>query len=311
MTVKPEHKDSFGIVCRKVFLRDKYLYLLLLPGLILYLLFCYYPMYGLIIAFKDFNPMDGIWGSAWVGLKHLEKFFSSIFFSRLLTNTVLLSLYNLIVGFPIPIIFALLLNEVKPGIFKKVTQTVSYLPHFISIVVIVGLLNIVFSPTGIVPETLTNAFGSSPSFLSDPQWFRTMYVGSEVWQHFGWNSIIYLAALSGIDPGLYEAAKIDGASRFKQVLYITLPGIAPTIVTLLILNSGSLLSVGFEKIILMYSPSTYSTADVIATYTYRVGLLQSQYSFGVAVGLFNSVANCIILVLVNGISRKLADTSLW
>lgn len=305
-TMSRKQKTAF-----KILLKDKYLYLLLLPGLILYILFCYYPMYGLLMAFQDYNPVDGILGSPFVGFTHFTNFFDSMFFGRLLRNTILLSLYNLIFGFPIPILFALMLNEVKPGPFKKFTQTISYLPHFISVVVIVGMLNIVFSPTGIIPEVLTKLTGSSPNFLSDAKWFRTMYVGSEIWQHFGWNSIIYMAALAGIDQGLYEAAKIDGASRFKQIWHITLPGIAPTIVTLLILNSGSILSVGFEKIILMYSPATYSTADVISTYTYRVGLLQSQYSFGVAVGMFNSVANCIILIIVNAISRKLTETSLW
>lgn len=215
----------------KILLKDKYLYLLLLPGLILYILFCYYPMYGLLMAFQDYNPVDGILGSPFVGFTHFTNFFDSMFFGRLLRNTILLSLYNLIFGFPIPILFALMLNEVKPGPFKKFTQTISYLPHFISVVVIVGMLNIVFSPTGIIPEVLTKLTGSSPNFLSDAKWFRTMYVGSEIWQHFGWNSIIYMAALAGIDQGLYEAAKIDGASRFKQIWHITLPGIAPTIVT--------------------------------------------------------------------------------
>lgn len=305
-TISRKQKSAF-----KILWKDKYLYLLLLPGLILYILFCYYPMYGLLMAFQDYNPVDGILGSPFIGFTHFANFFNSMFFGRLLRNTILLSLYNLIFGFPIPILFALMLNEVKPGPFKKITQTISYLPHFISVVVIVGMLNIVFAPTGIIPEVLTKLTGSSPNFLSDAKWFRTMYVGSEIWQHFGWNSIIYMAALAGIDQGLYEAAKIDGASRFKQIWYVTLPGIAPTIVTLLILNSGSILSVGFEKIILMYSPATYSTADVISTYTYRVGLLQSQYSFGVAVGMFNSVANCIILLIVNAISRKLTETSLW
>lgn len=309
--MKTQRTNSRGRNILKTLAREKYLYILLIPGLILFLLFCYYPMYGLLIAFKDFNPMEGILGSEFVGMKHFNKFFGSIYFGRLLKNTILLSLYNLIIGFPIPIVFALFLNEAKTGKFKKFTQTVSYLPHFISVVVIVGLMNMLFAPTGLVPDVLTKLFGSSPSFLTDPKMFRTMYIGSEVWQHFGWNSIIYLAALSGIDQGLYEAAKIDGANKIKQIWYITLPGIAPTIITLLILNCGSLLSVGFEKIILMYSPATYSTADVISTYSYRVGLLQSQYSFGVAVGLFNSAANCVILVLVNWVSRKLSDTSLW
>ncbi len=295
----------------KKLLRDKYLYMLVLPGFILYLLFCYFPMYGLLMAFQDYNPVDGVFGSEFVGLKHLEAFFSSIFFTRLLTNTLALSLLNLIIGFPIPIIFALALNEIKVGPFKKTIQTVSYLPHFISVVVIVGMLNIIFAPTGIVPAIIEAIFGESPSFLTDPNWFRPLYVGSEVWQRFGWNSIIYIAALAGIDPGLYEAAKIDGAGKWKQTLYITLPGIAPTMIILLILNCGSLLSVGYEKIILMYSPATYSTADVISTYSYRVGLLNSQYSFGVAITLFNSVANCIVLILVNLLSKKVSETSLW
>ncbi len=293
------------------FNKDKWMYLMLVPGILIYVFFCYMPMYGVLIAFKDFIPTKGIMGSSWVGFKYFQQFFSSIFFTRLLTNTVLLSLYNLLFGFPIPILFALFLNEVKAGPFKRITQTVSYLPHFISVVVVVGMMVSVFSPTGVVPTLLKNTFGSAPNFLSDPKLFRTMYVGSEIWQHFGWNSIIYLAAFSSIDPSLYEAAKIDGAGKLKQIMYITLPCISSTIIILLILQCGSLLSVGFEKIILMYSPATYSTADVISTYAYRVGLLQSQYSFGAAVGLFNSAANCTILILVNWFSRKISETSLW
>ncbi len=291
--------------------KDKWLYLMLLPGIIIYILFCYLPMYGVVIAFKDFIPVKGILGSDWAGLKYFKQFFSSIFFLRLLQNTILLSLYNLLFGFPIPIIFALFLNEIKAGPFKKITQTLSYLPHFISVVVVVGMMVAVFSPTGVVPTLLKASFGSAPNFLSDPKMFRTMYVGSEIWQHFGWNSIIYLAAFSSIDPALYEAARIDGAGKLKQIMYITIPCISSTIIILLILQCGNLLSVGFEKIILMYSPATYSTADVISTYSYRVGLLQAQYSFGAAVGFFNSVANCTILVCVNWVSRRISETSLW
>ena len=295
----------------KALLKDRYLFLMLIPGLLIYIFFCYMPMYGVVIAFKDFNPVRGIISSDWVGMKYFIQFFKSAFFTRLLKNTVTLSVYNLLWGFPIPIIFALLLNEVKDGSFKKISQTISYLPHFISIVVVVGMMNNMFAPTGVVTMLLEKNFGLSPRFLTDPKMFRTMYIGSEIWQHFGWNSIIYLAALSGIDIQLYEAARIDGASRFKQMIFVTLPGIAPTIIILLILACGNILSVGFEKIILMYSPATYSTADVISTYAYRVGLLQSQYSFGSAVGLFNSVTNCMILVAVNWISRHVSDTSLW
>lgn len=298
----------------KTLSRERYLYLMLIPGLLIYLFFCYLPMYGVIIAFKDFNPVKGILGSSWAnsyGFQYFIQFFKSVFFTRLLVNTVLLSLFNLLWGFPIPIIFALFVNEIKNGPFKKITQTISYLPHFISIVVVVGMMVSAFAPSGIVTTWLNGTFGVSPRFLSDPHWFRTMYISSEIWQQFGWSSIIYLAAFASIDVELYEAAKMDGATRFEQMRYITLPGISQTVIILLILACGNILSVGFEKIILMYSPATYSTADVISTYAYRVGLLQSQYSFGSAVGLFNSVANCIILVLVNMFSRKISDTSLW
>jgi putative aldouronate transport system permease protein len=295
----------------KTIIKDRYLLLMMVPGLLIYIFFCYMPMYGVVIAFKDFNPMQGIMQSPWVGMKYFTQFFQSAFFTRLLQNTVLLSVYNLIWAFPIPIIFALFLNELKNGPFKKITQTISYLPHFISVVVVVGMMVNMFSPTGIVPAILTKTLGTSPRFLSDSKLFRTMYIGSELWQHFGWNSIIYIAALTGIDQQLYEAAKIDGANRLKQMIHIAIPSIAPTIIILLILSCGSILSVGFEKIILMYSPATYSTADVISTYSYRVGLLQSQYSFGSAVGLFNSLANCIILIGVNYISRRVSTTSLW
>lgn len=295
----------------KRLLKERYLYLMTIPGLIIYILFCYWPMYGVIIAFKDFQPLKGITGSPWAGFKYFNMFFNGAFFGRTLQNTITLSLLNLIWTFPIPIIFALMLNELKDGIFKRVAQTLSYLPHFISIVVVVGIMNNLFSPTGLVTMLINQLFGSAPNFLSDARWFRTMYIGSEIWQHFGWNSIIYLAALSGVDPQLYEAARIDGASRFQQILHVTLPSIAPTITILLILACGNILSVGFEKIILMYSPATYATADVISTYSYRIGILQSQYSFGAAIGLFNSVANCIVLVIVNAIARRVSDTSLF
>lgn len=291
--------------------RDKYLYLLLLPALIYYIVFAYIPMYGSIIAFKDFNPMKGILGSDWVGFKWFLQFFHSIYFGRLIKNTLLLSMYSLMWGFPLPIIFALMLNELKDGVFKRVTQTVSYLPHFISIVVVVGIMNNMLDASGMLTSFVHTLTGKEINFLSDPGWFRTLYVSSGVWQEFGWSSIIYLAALSGVDPSLYEAAKLDGASKIKQVFYITIPCIMPTIIILLILNVGSILSVGFTKIILMYSPATYSVADVISTYVYRAGLLRAQYSFGAAVDLFNSVANFIVLIIVNKISRKVSETSLW
>lgn len=291
--------------------RDKYLILLLVPAVLYYIVFCYVPMYGAVIAFKDFVPTKGILGSEWVGFKWFDQFFNSVYFARLLINTFLLSVYSILWGFPIPILFALMLNEIKDGLFKRFTQTVSYLPHFISIVVVVGLMVNMLSPTGVVTGFIKGLTGYEFNFLSDPNWFRTLYVSSGVWQSFGWNSIIYLAAISSIDVSQYEAARVDGATRLQQMIHITLPGILPTVIILLILNAGNILNVGFEKIILMYSPATYETADVISTYVYRAGLLQAQYSFATAVGLFNSVANFLILIVVNWISRKRTETSLW
>lgn len=291
--------------------KDKYLILLLVPAVVYYIVFCYVPMYGAIIAFKDFVPTKGIIGSQWVGLKWFDQFFNSVYFVRLLTNTFLLSVFSILWGFPIPIFFALMLNELKDGLFKRVTQTISYLPHFISIVVVVGLMVNMLAPTGVVTGFIKGFTGHDFNFLSDPKWFRTMYISSGVWQEFGWNSIIYLAALSSIDASQYEAARVDGATRLQQMIHITLPGILPTIIILLILNAGNIMNVGFEKIILMYSPANYETADVISTYVYRSGILQAQYSFATAVGVFNSVANFLILIIVNWISRKRSETSLW
>jgi putative aldouronate transport system permease protein len=305
------HKQSKFQKFIKNVKRDKYLLLLMLLPVSYYIIFCYVPMYGSLIAFKDFVPTKGILGSDWAGLKWFNQFFSSIYFMRLLKNTILMSVYGLLWGFPIPIIFALLLNEIKDGPFKRITQTVSYLPHFISVVVVVGMMVNMLAPTGVLTAFIQQITGKSFSFLSDPAWFRTVYIGSGVWQEFGWNSIIYLAAISSIDPTLYEAARVDSANRLQQVFHITIPQLIPTIIILLILNAGNILNVGFEKIILMYSPSTYETADVISTYVYRAGILQAKYSFGAAVGLFNSVANFIVLVFVNWFSGKVSETSLW
>lgn len=296
---------------KRALIKDKYLYLLLIPATVYFLTFCYAPMYGTLIAFKDFNPMKGIIGSEWVGLKYFKEFFSSVYFERLIKNTLFISVYSLLWGFPIPIIFALSLNELKDSFFKRFSQTVSYLPHFISTVVVVGMITTLFNDTGIITGMARAITGKHTNFLNDARWFRTLYIGSGIWQEFGWSSIIYLAAVSGVDPSLYEAARIDGASKLQQTWHITLPGIKPTIIILLILNVGGILSVGYTKIILMYSPATYSVADVISTYVYRAGLLRARYSFGTAVDLFNSVANFAVLVLVNRISRKVSEISLW
>ncbi len=268
-------------------------------------------MYGVIIAFKNFKPLKGILGSDWVGFKYFIMFFDSVYFWRLLKNTLLISIYSFVWSFPVPIFFALMLNEVREGLFKKAVQTISYLPHFISIVVICGMIVNFTGQHGIV-NTALGWIGIGPiPFLSEPSWFRDIYISSGIWQGFGWGSIIYLAAIAGIDPQLYEAANIDGANRWQKMWYITLPCLVPTIVILLILNAGNLMDVGFEKINLLYNPTTYETADVISTYVYRQGIQRADYSYSTAIGLFNNVINLILLVIVNRISRKVSETSLW
>ncbi|MCK9479086.1 MAG: ABC transporter permease subunit [Firmicutes bacterium] len=293
---------------------QKLLILMILPACVYFFVFHYIPIYGIIVAFKDFSISSGILGSRWVGLKWFYEFFNSYVFWRLLRNTLMLNVYNLMFGFPVPIIFALLLNEIKGKRIKRTIQTISYLPHFISVVIVVSIMNLLLSTTGGVVNKAVAAFGIEPiNFMYEKSWFRFLYVFSAIWQNFGWNSIIYFAAIANINKELYEAATIDGANRWKQTLYITIPGILPTIGIMLLLRLGSLMSVGFEKIILMYNPSTYEVSDVISTYVYRKGLLASNFSFGAAVGFFNSVINFIILVASNYISNKLSgDTiGLW
>jgi putative aldouronate transport system permease protein len=296
----------------RLIVRDKYLLLLISPVLVYYIIFHYIPMYGVVIAFKDFRPVEGILGSSWVGLKHFEQFFQSIYFGRLVKNTLLLSLYSLFWGFPVPILFALLLNELKDRLFKRAVQTISYLPHFISIVVISGMIVTFTHPVDGIVNLLLQKLGIPPiSFLNEAGWFRTIFISSGVWQQFGWGSIIYLAAIAGINPQLYEAAEMDGARRRHKILHITLPGILPTIIILFILNVGNLMDVGFEKVLLLYSPITYETADVIGTFVYRRGIVSADFSFAAAVNLFNNIINIILLVTVNQISRRVSDTSLW
>jgi putative aldouronate transport system permease protein len=289
----------------------KSLYLLALPGLAYFILFHYGPMYGSIIAFKDFTPKLGILRSPWVGFSHFVDFFNSFFFYRLVRNTLLLNVVNLVFGFPAPIILALLLNEVRHKRFKSSIQTLSYLPHFISIIVICGMILQFTTSRGIVSDFIELFGGERVNLLSNPKYFRSLYVVTEIWQEVGWGSIIYLAALSAIDQELYASASIDGAGRFRQAWHVTLPGILPTIVILLILRMGSMMSVGFEKIFLLYNPVIYETADVIPTFVYRRGLLENDYSFSGAVGMFNSVINLALLVTANAISRRVNDTSLW
>lgn len=292
--------------------RNKYVYLMLLPVIGYYLIFHYGPMYGVVIAFQDYNLAKGIWGSPWIGFENFTRFFSGYNFARTVINTLAINVLDLLFGFPAPIILALLLNEIRFNPFKSLVQTVTYMPHFISTVVVVGILFDFVARDGVINSILAGAFGITPAaYLQLPEWFRPLFVGSSIWQHIGWGSIIYLAAISGIDPEQYDAAMVDGASRLQQVRHVTLPGIMPTIVILLILRLGSMMTVGYEKILLMYNPVTYETADVISTYVYRQGVLQGDYAFSAAVGLFNSGINFALLVFANWFSHKVGETSLW
>ncbi len=292
--------------------RDKALIIIVLPVFLHYLIFFYYPMYGNIIAFKNFKYTTGIWGSEWVGFEHFLRFFRSPYFTRVLRNTILISVYSILWGFPIPIVFALLTNDLRQGLYKRVVQAVSYIPYFISTVVICGMLVNFLSPSTGIINSIIKAFGGKPvNFLMEPKWFRTIFIASGIWQGFGWSAIIYLAALTGVSPELYEASKIDGASRLQRVLHISIPSIMPTIVVTFILQLGSLMSVGYEKLILLYNPVTLDVADVISSYTYRTGLVEGNYSFASAVGLFNSLINLILVFIANSISKKVSDNSLW
>ncbi|RAV16063.1 ABC transporter permease [Paenibacillus contaminans] len=295
----------------KDFRKNKTIYLLALPVIAYYLVFHYGPMYGVQIAFKDFSPSLGIADSPWVGFRHFTEFFNGFYFWRVIRNTLLISLYSIAFGFPASIVLALLLNELRSRLFKRTVQSITYLPHFISLVVVVGMMVDFLSADGLINQIIA-AFGfETRSFLQEPKWFRFLYVSSGIWQEVGWGSIIYLAAIAGIDPTLYEAAKVDGAGRFKQILHITIPGIMPTIAILFILRMGSVMSVGDEKILLMYNPMTYETADVIGTYVYRKGILETSYSFSSAVGLFNAVINFAFLLLTNLISKRSGGTKLF
>ena len=288
------------------------IYLLMLPAIIFIAIFCYYPMYGAQIAFRDYKFKLGFWGSEWVGLKHFARFVASSNFWPLFRNTLLLSLYSLVAGFPAPIILAFLLNEMRSQKFKRVVQMLTYIPHFMSTVAICGLILLfVKRDTGIINQVIVMLGGEAQDFITDPGAFRTIYVLSGVWAGAGWGSIIYLAALSGVDSQIIEAARIDGANRLQKIIYIDFPSILPTIIILLVLNCGSLLSVGFEKVLLLQNQLNMETSDVISTYVYRIGILDAQYSYTTAIGLFNSVVNVIVLVIVNTIAGKLSDTSLW
>lgn len=293
-------------------MRNWRLYVMCAPAVIFFILFAYKPMYGILIAFKDFSMRKGIMGSPWAGFDNFTRLFTSYWFPVILKNTLTLSILSLILGFPIPIILALLLNEVKSNRFRKTFQTISYAPHFISVVVLCGMVTLFVSPSsGIINKFITMAGGESVAFLQEPALFKWVYVLSGVWQEMGWGSIIYFATLSGVDKALIEAAEMDGASRLQKIWYINLPVLIPTIIVLLILNCGSLLGVGYEKVYLLQNATNVSASEVISTYVYKVGLEQSDFSFGTAAGLFNSVVNSIILIIANTISNRATQTSLF
>lgn len=287
-------------------IRNWQLYVLIAPVIAYFIIFHYWPMYGVQIAFKDFIATKGIWGSPWVGFEHFKRFFNSYYFWTLIRNTLGISLYSLALGFPMPIILALMMNEVRNKTFKKTVQTVTYAPHFLSVVVLVGMMVAFLSPRNGIINEIMKALGGKPIFfLGEPEWFKTLYVFSGVWQNMGWNSVIYMATLAGIDPQLHEAAIVDGASRLQRIWHINIPGILPTVIILLVLNAGSIMSVGFEKVFLMQNNMNMETSDVISTYVYRTGLLGAEFSFSSAVGLFNSIINFILLITVNSIARRL------
>ncbi len=292
--------------------RDRYLYFMLIPFIAWYIIFLYKPMYGLQIAFKDYSLYRGIAESPWVGLKHFQAYFEGHYFFRTLKNTVFISFYSILFAFPAPIILALLLNEVKNQIFKRTVQTLTYLPYFLSIVIITGVVTNFLSPyNGLLNIILDKLGFEKLYFLVIPEYFRTIFITMNIWQGVGFGAIIYIAALSGINPELYEAAKIDGANKWKQVWHITLPGLLPTIMILLILRVGDLLEVGYEAVILLYQPATYETADIISTYVYRSGIVEGRYDMATAVGLFNSVVGLVLVIIVNRMSKKFTGNGIW
>jgi putative aldouronate transport system permease protein len=303
----PRYKNTW----RKAWKRDWQLYTLVIVPLLFFLVFRYAPMLGNVIAFRKFVPGGSIYGESWVGLRYVKRFIADPNFWEVFGNTMALGALTLVFTFPLPIVLALLLNEVRSRYFKRFVQTVSYLPHFLSIVIVAGMVMQLVSLEGTVNQLVRALGGEATAFIQDPGWFRTIYVSSEVWQTVGWGTILYLAALTTIDAQLYEAARIDGANRWQQTWHVTLPGIRPTMITLLILNIGTFMAVGFEKVLLLYNPLTYPTADVVSTYLYRVGLVSNNFSYAAAIGLFESIIGLTLILSANAISRRAVGTSLW
>ncbi|KIL41474.1 sugar ABC transporter permease [Gordoniibacillus kamchatkensis] len=296
---------------KKRIAENKYLYAMLFLPMVYFILFKYGPMFGILIGFQNYNFVKGVFGSEWVGFAHFREFLADPYFWKLVRNTVLLNIYMLIFCFPAPIALALILNEARIKWFKKLSQSISYLPHFLSTVVVCGMV-VNFLSNGGVINRIVAAFGWEPiPFLMDPRWFRTIYISSELWQGVGWGSIIYLAALSAVDPQLYEAARMDGANRWQQIRHVSFPGIAPVITIMFLLSVGNIMSIGYEKVLLLYTGPTYETADVISTYVYRRGLLGSDFSYSTAVELFQSVVALGFVTMANHFSKKVSETSLW
>ena len=291
--------------------KDWRLYTLLVLPILYFIVFKYLPMAGNVIAFRKFQPGGSIFGEYWVGFQYIDMFIHDPSFWNVFKNTITLGVLTLVFSFPVPIIFALLLNELRFKRFKRIVQSISYLPHFMSVVIVVGMIFQLTSARGTINQLVGHFGGGAISFMQDASWFRPIYISSDVWQTMGWGAILYLAALTTIDDNLYEAAKIDGANRWQQTWHITLPGIAPMIMTLLILNIGSFMSVGFEKILLLYNPLTYPTADVISTYLYRVGIVSNNFSYATAIGLFEAIIGLTLVLSANSISRRLVGASLW
>lgn len=308
---KPSYIKSSTTIVRDDMRRNWSLYLMILPVLVFYIIFMYKPMYGAIIAFKRYSPGLGIGESPWVGFENFKYFFDNPDFARIMTNTIKISLSLILFGFPAPIILTLMFNELRNQRFKRVAQTVSYMPHFISLVVICGIIRTFVADGSIIQQLVQFFDGERGSLLNRKEAFLPIYVISDIWQNIGWDCIIYLAAISGIDQQLYEAAQVDGAGKWKQMIHVTLPGLSPTIVIMLILRIGNILSVGYEKIILLYNPLIYETSDVVSSYVYRMGFESRDWSYSTAVGLFNSVVNFIVIIVANTISKKVSDTSLW
>ena len=314
MTSAKKHRmaEGYGARVFRAVKKNWQLYVLLLPALIWLAIFCYVPMYGILLAFKDFSIRKGIAASPWAGLKYFEQFFSTAVAGTLIKNTLMLSLLSLLVVFPLPILFALLLNQLQSKRFKKFVQTASFAPYFVSNVVVVSIMTVILAPSSGFVNVLLQSFGSEPiMFMTRPEYFRSLYVVSQVWQSMGFNAIVYLAALTGISPDLHEAAIVDGANKLQRIIHIDIPTIMPTIVIMLILAIGSIMTVGYEKVYLMQSGMNTSVSEIISTYVYKVGLLNAQYSFSTAVGLFNSISNFILLLAANLITRKVAGLGIF